>query len=169
MPDITTLAKPLAGGIPIGAMLANEEAARAFTPGMHGTTFGGNPFACAVAIAAIDTIKRDNLLAHNTELGGYFLAQLRTLAAKHSSIKEARGLGLMIGLELHSADLAKSIQEAMMNTHHILLNRTHETVLRFLPPFLITREHVDQTIAALDTLFTQHLTPEPQTAEATAK
>ncbi len=82
MPDITTLAKPLAGGIPMGAMLATEEAARAFTPGMHGTTFGGNPFACAVAIAAIDTIKRDNLLAHNTELGNYFLAQLRNLAAK---------------------------------------------------------------------------------------
>ena len=169
MPDITTLAKPIAGGIPMGAMLATEEAARAFTPGMHGTTFGGNPFACAVAIAAIDTIKRDNLLAHNTELGSYFLAQLRTLAGKHSSIKEARGLGLMIGLELHSADLAKSIQEEMMNTHHILLNRTHDTVLRFLPPYLITRDHVDQTIKALDTLLTQHSTLEPQTAEATAK
>jgi acetylornithine aminotransferase/acetylornithine/N-succinyldiaminopimelate aminotransferase len=136
---------------------------------MHGTTFGGNPFACAVAIAAIDTIQRDNLLAHNTELGAYFLAQLRTLAAKHSSIKEARGLGLMIGLEFHSADLAKSLQETMMNTHHILLNRTHDTVLRFLPPYLITHEHVDQTIAALDTLLTQHSTPELQTAEATAK
>jgi acetylornithine/N-succinyldiaminopimelate aminotransferase len=169
MPDITTLAKPIAGGIPMGAMLASEEAARAFAPGMHGTTFGGNPFACAVAIAAIDTIKRDNLLEHNTELGNYFLAQLRTLAAKHSSIKEARGLGLMIGLELHSADVAKSVHEAMMKTHHILLNRTHDTVLRFLPPYLITRAHIDQTITALDTLLTQHLTPEPQTAEATAK
>jgi acetylornithine aminotransferase/acetylornithine/N-succinyldiaminopimelate aminotransferase len=169
MPNITALAKPIAGGIPMGAMLATEEAARAFTPGVHGTTFGGNPFACAVAIAAIDTIKRDNLLAHNTELGDYFLAQLCNLAARHSSIKEARGLGLMIGLELHSADVAKSVQEAMMKTHHILLNRTHDTVLRFLPPYLITREHVDQTISALDTLLTQHLTPEPQTAEATAK
>ncbi|HEX4155346.1 MAG TPA: aspartate aminotransferase family protein [Acidobacteriaceae bacterium] len=169
LPDITTLAKPLANGIPIGAMLCTEEAARAFTPGMHGTTFGGNPFACAVAIAAIDTIKRDNLLARNTETGAYFLAQLRNLAKKHSSIKEARGLGLMIGLELHSADLAKSLQEAMMTRHRILLNRTHETVLRFLPPFLITRTHVDQTIAALDNLLTQHTTPEPQTAEAAAK
>ncbi|HEY5381327.1 MAG TPA: aspartate aminotransferase family protein [Acidobacteriaceae bacterium] len=156
MPDITVLAKPLAGGIPIGAMLATEEAARAFTPGMHGTTFGGNPFACAVAIAVIDTLKRDNLLTHVQETGDYFLAQLRALAAKHSSIKEVRGLGLMIGLELHSADLAKSIQEVMMTQHRILLNRTHETVLRFLPPFLITRAHIDQTIAALDTLLTQH-------------
>jgi acetylornithine aminotransferase/acetylornithine/N-succinyldiaminopimelate aminotransferase len=168
-PDITTLAKPLAGGIPIGAMIASEEAARAFTPGMHGTTFGGNPFACAVAIAAIDSIKRDNLLAHNTELGAYFLVQLRKLAANHSSIKEARGLGLMIGLELQSAELAKSLQEAMMNTHHILLNRTHDTVLRFLPPFIITREHVDRAISALDQLLTAHIAPEPQTAAATAK
>jgi acetylornithine aminotransferase/acetylornithine/N-succinyldiaminopimelate aminotransferase len=166
MPDITTLAKPIAGGIPMGAMLATEETARAFTPGMHGTTFGGNPFACAVAIAVIDTIKRENLLAHNTELGDYFLAQLRNLATKHSSIKEARGLGLMVGLELHSAEVAKSVQEAMMNAHHILLNRTHDTVLRFLPPYLITREHVDQTVAALDTLLTQQGAREPQTAAA---
>ena len=169
MPDITTLAKPLAGGIPIGAMLCTESVARAFTPGMHGTTFGGNPFACAVAIAAIDTIKSDKLLTHNQQIGDYFLAQLRALAAKHPSIKEARGMGLMLGLELTSADLAKSIHEAMMSKHHIILNRTHDTVLRFLPPFLITRQHVDQTIAALDSLLTQHIAPEPQTAEATAK
>ena len=169
MPDITTLAKPIAGGIPMGAMLATEEAARAFTPGMHGTTFGGNPLACAVAIAAIDTIKRDNLLEHNTELGEYFVAQLRNLATKHSSIKDARGIGLMVGLELHSANLAKAVHEAMMNQHHILLNRTHDTVLRFLPPYIITREHVDRAVNALDQLLTQHIAPEPQTAEATAK
>jgi acetylornithine aminotransferase/acetylornithine/N-succinyldiaminopimelate aminotransferase len=169
MPDVTTLAKPMAGGIPIGAMLATEEAARAFTPGMHGTTFGGNPFACAVAIAAIDAIKRDNLLAHNAELGDYFLAHLRSLAANHASIKEARGQGLMIGLELHSAELAKAVHETMMHTHRILLNRTHHTVLRFLPPFLITREHVDRAIAALDQSLAHHTTSAPQTAEATAK
>ena len=81
LPDITTLAKPLAGGIPMGAMLCTEEAARAITPGMHGTTFGGNPFACAVAIAVIDDIKQDNLLAHVNEVGDYFIAQLRTLAS----------------------------------------------------------------------------------------
>lgn len=167
MPDITTLAKPIAGGIPMGAMLATEEAARAFTPGMHGTTFGGNPFACAVAIAVIDTIRHDNLLEHNARLGNYFLAQLRNLAAKHSSIKEARGVGLMVGLELHSADLARSVHEAMMHQHHILLNRTHDTVLRFLPPFILQREHVDRAIAALDQILTQPLTPDPQTAEAT--
>jgi acetylornithine aminotransferase/acetylornithine/N-succinyldiaminopimelate aminotransferase len=167
LPDITTLAKPLAGGIPIGAMLCTEEAARAFTPGMHGTTFGGNPLACAVAIAVIDTIQRDNLLAHVNHIGDYFLAQLQTLAATHSSIASTRGLGLMLGLELHSADLAKLIHEQMMSNHRILLNRTHDTVLRFLPPFLITRAHVDQAIAALDTLLTQHTAQSTDTAQPT--
>jgi acetylornithine/N-succinyldiaminopimelate aminotransferase len=155
MPDITTLAKPLAGGIPMGAMLCTEEAARAFTPGMHGTTFGGNPLACAVAIAVIDTIKHDHLLDHVTETGNYFLAQLNALKSKHSAIAEVRGLGLMIGLDLHSADLAKQLH-ADLTTRRIVLNRTHETVLRFLPPFLITKSHVDQTIQALDDLLTQH-------------
>jgi acetylornithine aminotransferase/acetylornithine/N-succinyldiaminopimelate aminotransferase len=153
-PDVTTLAKPLAGGIPIGAMLATEEAARAFTPGMHGTTFGGNPLATGVAIAVIDEIKRAKLLDHATEVGNYFLAELNSLKAKHASIAEVRGTGLMIGLELHSADTARDILAGMF-AKRIVLNRTHETVLRFLPPFLITREHVDQTIAALDDLLTQ--------------
>jgi acetylornithine/N-succinyldiaminopimelate aminotransferase len=154
-PDVTTLAKPLAGGIPMGAMLCTEEAARAITPGMHGTTFGGNPFACAVAIAVIDTLKQDNLLEHVNTVGAYFLNQLHALAGKHNAIKDVRGKGLMIGLELHSPDLAKTLLEGMMG-RHILLNRTHETVLRFLPPYLITREHVDQAVHALDDLLTQH-------------
>jgi acetylornithine/N-succinyldiaminopimelate aminotransferase len=161
-PDITTLAKPIAGGIPMGAMLCTEEAARAFTPGMHGTTFGGNPLACAVAIAVIDTIKHDHLLDHVNRVGGYFKQQLQSLQHKHSAITDVRGLGLMLGLELNSADLAKSIH-AGMTARRIVLNRTHETVLRFLPPFLITQAHVDQTIDALDDLLTQHTA-----AEATA-
>ncbi|SEG55540.1 acetylornithine aminotransferase/acetylornithine/N-succinyldiaminopimelate aminotransferase [Bryocella elongata] len=153
-PDITTLAKPLAGGVPMGAMLATEEASRAFTPGMHGTTFGGNPLATGVAIAVIDEIKHAKLLDHAAEIGNYFIAQLNSLKGKHESIAEVRGMGLMLGVEMHSADVAKSVLDGMF-AKHIVLNRTHETVLRFLPPFLITREHVDQTIAALDELFTQ--------------
>ncbi len=150
-PDVTTLAKPLAGGVPIGAMLCTDEAARAFAPGMHGTTFGGNPLACAVAIAVIDTLRRDDLLAHVQEVGSYFLEQLRTLQAKHASVVDVRGMGLMIGLELHSAELAKTVH-AGMTAQHILLNRTHETVLRFLPPYLIKTEHVDRAVSALDAL-----------------
>jgi acetylornithine aminotransferase/acetylornithine/N-succinyldiaminopimelate aminotransferase len=154
-PDVTTLAKPLAGGIPMGAMLCTEEAARAITPGMHGTTFGGSPLACAVAIAVIDTIKQQKLLDHVRSTGDYFLASLRKLQARHAAILDVRGVGLMIGIELASADLAKQLHAAMMQ-RRILLNRTHETVLRFLPPYLITREHIDQTIAALDELLLHH-------------
>jgi acetylornithine/N-succinyldiaminopimelate aminotransferase len=155
LPDVTTLAKPLANGVPIGAMLCTDAAARAITPGMHGTTFGGNPLACAAAIAVIDEIKQQHLLDHIADTGGYFLDQLRALQSKHAAIVEVRGRGLMIGVELNSDTLAKAVLNGMM-AQHILLNRTHETVLRFLPPFLITREHIDQTIAALDTLLTQH-------------
>jgi acetylornithine aminotransferase/acetylornithine/N-succinyldiaminopimelate aminotransferase len=154
-PDVTTLAKPLAGGIPMGAMLCTEEAARSFTPGMHGTTFGGNPLACAVAVAVVDEIKQSRLLDHITSTGDYFRTRLRDLQAKYPSIVDVRGLGLMIGVELNSDALAKSILAGMMD-RRILLNRTHETVLRFLPPFLITREHVDQTIAALSELLALH-------------
>ena len=154
-PDVTTLAKPLAGGIPIGAMLCTNEAARAFTPGMHGTTFGGNPLACAVAIAVIDEIKQSNLLDHVTTTGNYFRTRLQELQAKHPCILDVRGFGLMIGVELDSDALAKTILAGMME-RRILLNRTHETVLRFLPPFLITREHVDQTISALSELLALH-------------
>ena len=162
LPDVTTLAKPLAGGIPIGAMLCTEGVARALTPGMHGTTFGGNPLACAVAIAVIDEIKRAQLLAHVAETGDYFRACLSGLQSKHSAILDIRGRGLMIGVELNSDSLAKEILAGMMQ-QHILLNRTHENVLRFLPPFLITRTHIDQTIAALDGLLTK---AESRTLEA---
>ncbi len=148
-PDVTTLAKPIANGLPMGALLCTEEAARAITPGMHGTTFGGNPLALAVAIAVVDTIKQDRLLDHVTETGNYFLSELRKLQSKHDGIKEVRGLGLMIGVELETAELAKEIFNSLTEAH-IVLNRTHETVLRFLPPFLIERKHVDQLIAALD-------------------
>ena len=154
-PDVTTLAKPIANGLPMGALLCTEEAARAITPGMHGTTFGGNPLALAVAIAVVDTIKQDHLLDHVTETGNYFLSELRKLQSKHESIREVRGLGLMIGVELENAELAKEIFNGLTEAH-IILNRTHETVLRFLPPYLIEHKHVDQLIAALGTSLTLH-------------
>ena len=154
-PDVTTLAKPLAGGLPIGAMLSTEAAARAITPGMHGTTFGGNPLACAVAIAVIDTLRNDGLLAHVQKVGAYFLDQLRALQRRYPQIREVRGLGLMIGVDMESADLAKKLQEGMM-ARRILLNRTHETVLRFLPPYLITTAHVDHALCALDELLAEY-------------
>jgi acetylornithine/N-succinyldiaminopimelate aminotransferase len=149
LPDVTTVAKPLAGGLPIGAMLCTEDAARAITPGMHGTTFGGGPLVCAVATAVIDTMNNEGMLTHIEDVGGYFLAQLRALQQKHSCIVDVRGKGLMIGAEIDSADLAKDIAAEMLE-RHIILNRTSETVLRFLPPYILEREHVDTAIQALD-------------------
>ena len=154
-PDVTTLAKPLAGGIPLGAIVCTEEAARAIHAGMHGTTFGGGPLACAVAIAVIDTLEKDHLLAHVTEVGNYFLAQLRALALRHNAIVDVRGRGLMIAAELDSADLAKLVVAEMLK-RHILINCTSDTVLRFLPPYILERAHVDTAVAALDEIFTEH-------------
>jgi acetylornithine aminotransferase/acetylornithine/N-succinyldiaminopimelate aminotransferase len=149
LPDVTTLAKPIANGIPMGAMLCNNSAAEAIIPGMHGTTFGGGPLACAVAIAVIDTIKRDNLLENIRTVGEFFHEELSRLASHHDCLVDVRGIGLMLGLELNSADLAKRVAAQLME-RHIIVNRTSETVLRFLPPFILERKHVETAIKALD-------------------
>jgi acetylornithine aminotransferase/acetylornithine/N-succinyldiaminopimelate aminotransferase len=149
LPDVTTLAKPIANGIPMGAMLCTNAAAEAITPGMHGTTFGGNPLACAVAIAVIDTIRRDNLLSHIQDVGNFFHEELTKLAARHDCIVDVRGIGLMLGVELNSEDLAKRVAADLMK-RRIIINRTSETVLRFLPPFILERQHVETAIKALD-------------------
>ena len=154
-PDVTTLAKPLAGGIPMGAVLCTEAVAQSIHPGLHGSTFGGGPLACAVAIAVIDTMEKEGLLAHITEVGNYFQDQLRVLAARHEAIIEVRGKGLMIAAELDSADLAQ-LAVADMLKRKIVINCTSDTVLRFLPPYILERTHVDTAIAALDDIFTLH-------------
>jgi len=163
LPDAVTLAKPLAGGIPLGALVCSEEAARAIHAGMHGTTFGGGPLACAVAVAVIDTIERGHLLDHVTDIGTYFRNKLQQLAQNHSAIVEVRGLGLMLAVELDSADLAKHVLAEMMR-RRILINRTSETVLRFLPPYILQREHVDTAVSALSEI----LSEQPAVAAATA-
>ena len=156
LPDVTTVAKPIANGIPMGAMLCTNAAAESITPGMHGTTFGGGPLACAVAIAVIDTIKQTNLLDHIQTTGDYFHDQLTKLASRHDCIVDVRGIGLMLGVELNSADLAKQITSDLM-ARRIIINRTSETVLRFLPPFILERTHVDTAIQALDQTLTAAL------------
>jgi acetylornithine aminotransferase/acetylornithine/N-succinyldiaminopimelate aminotransferase len=164
-PDVTTLAKPLAGGVPLGAMLCNEEAARAIHAGMHGTTFGGGPLACAVAIAVMDTLERDGLLNHAAEVGAYFMDELRKLQKKHEAIVDVRGMGLMIGAELDSADLAKRVGAEMLK-RKIIINVTSETTLRFLPPYILERAQVDTAIAALDEIFSEHGAAAGQNAKA---
>ena len=150
-PDVTTLAKPIASGIPMGAMLCTDDAALAFTPGMHGTTFGGGPLACKVAITVIDTMQQQNLLAHINDVGAFFRAELQTLATRHDCVVDVRGTGLMLGLELNSAELAQRVAAQMME-RRIIINRTSETVLRFLPPYILERKHVEIAINALDEL-----------------
>jgi len=122
---------------------------------MHGSTFGGGPLACAVAIAVIDCIEKQGLLVQATEVGNYFQDQLRVLAMRHESIVDVRGRGLMIAAELDSADLAK-LAVAEMLKRRILINCTSDTVLRFLPPYILEREHVDTAIAALNEIFTEY-------------
>ena len=149
LPDVTTIAKPMANGLPIGAMLCTDRAAEAFSPGMHGTTFGGSPLACAVALAVLDEIDRRDLLAHVTEVGTYFRGELEALADRHDSIVDVRGQGLMLGIELATTELAEAVTAGMFD-QRIILNRTSDTVLRLLPPYILERQHVDQAIHALD-------------------
>ncbi|MCX5787610.1 MAG: aspartate aminotransferase family protein [Elusimicrobia bacterium] len=148
-PDLVTLAKPLACGLPLGAVLATDRVAAAITPGMHGTTFGGGPLACAVALKVLDVIEGEGLLERVRESGAYFLSRLRELAAAHASVREARGLGLMLALELKEAEAAKAVQKRLLE-RGIIINRTHDTVLRFLPPYIVTRRQIDQVVDSLD-------------------
>lgn len=147
LPDIVTVAKPLACGLPLGAILTTERVASCFHPGMHGTTFGGGPLACAVAIEFLREEKK--LLQHVRALGKYFRAALEALDKQHKSIQDVRGVGLMQALELDSPELAKAVARQLLQ-EGIIINRTHETVLRFLPPYLIQKEHVDRLVKALD-------------------
>ena len=149
LPDVVTIAKPLAGGLPLGAILTTERVAKCIHPGMHGTTFGGGPLACAVAIEFLREEKK--LLKHVRALGEYFHAALEALKKdkKHRSIQEVRGIGLMQAVEVDSPELAKAVARQLLQ-EGIIINRTHETVLRFLPPYLIQKKHVDQVVKALD-------------------
>jgi acetylornithine/N-succinyldiaminopimelate aminotransferase len=149
LPDVVAVAKPLAGGLPLGAILTTERVAKCMHPGLHGTTFGGGPLACAVAIEFLRAEKK--LLKHVRPLGEYFHAELKALKKdkKHQSIREVRGMGLMQAVEVDSPELAKAVARQLLQ-EGIIINRTHETVLRFLPPYVIQKKHVDQVVKALD-------------------
>jgi acetylornithine aminotransferase/acetylornithine/N-succinyldiaminopimelate aminotransferase len=152
LPDVVTVAKPLACGLPLGAILTTERVASCMHPGLHGTTFGGGPLACAVAIEFLRAERQ--LLKHVRALGEYFHAALEALDIKpkdkkHKSIREVRGVGLMQAVELDSSELAKAVAGQLLQ-EGIIINRTHETVLRFLPPYVIQKKHVDRVVKALD-------------------
>lgn len=146
-PDIITLAKALGGGFPIGAMLAKAHVAAAFRPGDHASTFGGNPLACAAALATMETMINRNVLENVVEVGGYFMGKLKALAEKCPSITEVRGSGLIIGV-----DVTVDVAEVMTKCREagLLIARAGDNTLRFIPPLNITIGHVDQAVAILD-------------------
>ena len=134
--------------LPLGAIMASEKAAAPLGPGMHGTTFGGGPLTCRVAIEVLDIIRE--LLPHIRHVGGYFREGLSELQRRHSFIKEVRGFGLMIGLELDIPG-KQFVLDGM--AEGLLFNCTHDTVLRFLPPYIITEQEVDRALRVLGKLF----------------
>jgi len=148
-PDLVTVAKPIAGGLPLGALLVSEKVAQCIHPGMHGTTFGGGPLACAVALELLNVLHKQKMLAHVRKVGKYMMSKLKQLQKKYPEVTEVRGLGLMIGMELNSADLAKAVVQEML-AQKIILNRTDETVVRFLPPFIVGEKHVDVVVRGLE-------------------
>ncbi len=148
-PDIMTLAKALGNGLPIGALLAREEVAQVFQPGTHGSTFGGGPVVCAAALAVIEEMRENNISDRALQMGNYFVGQLKNAFAGIPAVKEIRGLGLMIGVELtiQGADVVKQCQEK-----GVLLNCTMGNVLRMLPPLTVTHEECDQVANLLATI-----------------
>jgi len=145
-PDIMTLAKALGNGLPIGAMLATEEAASAFTPGSHATTFGGTPLVTAVALRVLQTISQPDFLRQVREMGAYLRDQLEGLRSQHSVIQEIRGRGLMLGMQL-AAPGQELVQRCLEKG--LVINCTQDTVLRFVPPLIIDRNDVDHCIQIL--------------------
>ena len=151
-PHIMTLAKSLANGVPIGAMVATEEVARAFSPGDHAATFGGNPLATRVGCVVIDTLLGDGILDNCQEMGAYLVKGLLDLKERYSFIRDVRGIGLIIGVELVFE--GKEIVERCLE-RGFLINCTAGTVLRFLPPLIVTRKEIDQLLTTLDEIFSE--------------
>lgn len=146
-PDVMSLAKGIAGGVPMGALLATDRVAQAFVPGTHASTFGGNPLAASAGLFVTKEILSNGFLQRVKAMGDYLRSGLEALASKHDVIREVRGIGLMQAIELKfpGADVAAALRD-----QGILVNCTAETVLRFLPPLIVSKEEIDRLTAALD-------------------
>ncbi|MCX6651033.1 MAG: acetylornithine transaminase [Methanomassiliicoccales archaeon] len=141
VPDIISLAKALGGGVPIGAIVAPPDIAKTFTPGSHGTTFGGNPLACAAANAVIRTMKKERLVERAATLGDKWRSELKVIASAHQEIAEVRGLGLMTGVEM--GDMAKEFQKYALQKG-LLVNVCAGKVVRLIPPLIISQSSIDE-------------------------
>lgn len=149
-PDIMTLAKALANGLPMGAMLATDEVAKAFTPGSHATTFGGGPLVASAALATLKVISEPGFLEKVRETGAYFMSRLGELKDRFPFVKHVRGRGLMVGMELDMPG-AKFVSRCMEKG--AIINCTHDTVLRFVPPLIAGRSEVDRMVTILEEAF----------------
>ena len=152
-PDIMTLAKALGGGLPLGAMLAREEVANSFGPGSHASTFGGNPVSCAAGLAVMHALVKGGVLKNCVQMGKYFARSLDGLKKRFPFIRQIRGKGLIIGVELDIE--GNKIAEACMQ-EGLLLNCTAAKVLRFVPPLTITKTEIDRALAILEKVLAQH-------------
>ena len=146
-PDIITLAKALGGGVAIGAMMARPEIAASLVPGTHASTFGGNPLACAAAIAVIEAIEEGNLLDHTIKMGDYTRKKLEAMKDKYPVIDHLRGKGLMIGIQLTTPG-AKIVSRCLEKG--LRVNCTQDSVLRFMPSMIVTADEIDKALAILD-------------------
>ena len=146
IPDIVTIAKPIAAGVPLGAFLAKEHFASAISPGQHGTTFGGGPLACRVGLEYLAIVEEERLLENVAKVGAYLQQQFQELVAKYAATRETRGRGFIQGLVLDIP--ARPLVEQGL-AEGVLFNVTQDTVLRFLPPFLLEEKHVDKGIRVL--------------------
>ena len=142
-PDIITLAKALGGGVAIGAMMARPEVTASLTPGTHASTFGGNPLACAAAIAVIEAIEEENLLENARQMGQYAMEKLNQLKSKYPIIDHVRGIGLMIGVQL-TAPGANIVSKCLEKG--LRINCTHDTVLRFMPAMTVSRAEIEAAV-----------------------
>jgi predicted acetylornithine/succinylornithine family transaminase len=148
-PDIVAIAKPIAAGLPLGAFLAREEFASAISPGQHGTTFGGGPLACRVALEYLAIVEEEKLLENVLRVGNYLKEQLKLIVERHAGAQEVRGRGLIQGLQLEVP--ARPLVEQAL-AEGVLFNSTQDSVLRFLPPFLLQEKHVDKGMRVLKKL-----------------
>ena len=151
-PDIITLAKALGGGIAIGAMGSTNKIIQSFSPGTHGATFGGNPLACAASLASLKTLTKKGFLQKASSQGDYFVKQLHYLKENFSVIREVRGAGLMLAIELNQPG-AKIVTACMKEG--LLINCIQQNTIRFLPPLIITRKEIDLLIKTLSKIFTK--------------
>jgi acetylornithine aminotransferase len=151
-PDVMTLAKALGNGVPIGACLASGKAAKLFTPGTHGSTFGGNPLATRTALTVIDVISKDNIIENAKTIGDYFIAEFKAKLEGVEKVKEIRGYGLMIGIELDK-DCSELVAAA--SEQGLLINVTARNTIRLLPPLIINKEQADKVIQIVSDLIKQ--------------